>query len=81
MSVKKVPNSERQIIQSNDGDYKGNIRSSWNIDLDTNTGVIKTSKRLDRVRRVGDGVTISGDTFQATAIHDVKYYLVGTDQI
>lgn len=81
MSVKKIPNSERQIIQSNDGDYKGNIRSSWNIDLDTNTGVFKTSKRLDRVRRVGDGVTVTGDDFQAITIHDGQYYLIGTDQV
>jgi hypothetical protein len=73
MSTQKIPNTQKQIIQSNDGDYKGNLWSTFNIDLDSNPGTIKTSKRLNRV--VDATLWGTDDIVQALQIHDGQYYV------
>ena len=65
MSTQKIPNSQKQIIQSNDGDYKGNLWATFGIDLDSNSGTIKTSKRLTQVV---DADLIGSDIIQALQI-------------
>lgn len=79
MSTQKIPNSEKQIIQSNEGDYKGNLWATFNIDLDSNPGTIKTSKRLKQV--VGADTIGSSDIVQALQIHDGQYYLATSDTV
>lgn len=73
MSVQSIPNSEKQVIQSNEGDYKGNLHATFNIDLDSNPGTIKTSKRLTRV--VDSTLWGTDDIIQALQIHDARYYI------
>lgn len=75
MSTQKIPNSEKQIIQSNIGDYRGNLYSTYNIDLDSNPGVIKPSKRLTRALDDSHADIATGDIMQALQIHDGNYYL------
>ena len=78
MSTQRVPNSQKQIIQSNVGDYRGNIWSTFNIDLDSNPGVIKTSPRLTKAI----GADLWGDDIvQALQIHDGKYYVATNDDV
>lgn len=78
MSTFKIPNSQKRIIQSNDGDYNGNVWSTFNIDLDSNPGTIKTSKKLSRVL----GATEFGsDIVQALQIHDGQYYVATNDRV
>lgn len=79
MSVQKIPNSQKQIIQSNQGDYKGNIWSTYNIDLDSNPGVIKTSKKL--TRGVDSSVFSSSEIIQGLQIHDGYYYAITNDSV
>lgn len=78
MSTQKIPNSEKQIIQSNVGDYSGNLWSTYNIDLDSNPGVIKVSRKLSRVIDADD---IGTDIVQALQIHDGNYYLATNDRV
>ena len=78
MSTQKIPNSQKQIIQSNDGDYNGNIWSTFNIDLDSDPGTIKTSKKLTKA--VGFD-TISSSVVQALQIHDGYYYIATNDDV
>lgn len=78
MSVNKVPNSQKQIIQSNDGDYKGNLWSTFNIDLDSNPGVIKVSKKLKQVLSPDDW---GDDKVQAITLHDGDFYAVTDDRV
>lgn len=78
MSTLKIPNSQKQIIQSNVGDYQGNLWSSFNIDLDSNPGVIKTSKRL--VRALGSSL-LSSEIVQAIQLHDGFFYAATNDGV
>lgn len=81
MSTFKLPNREKQIIQSNDGDYKGNLWATFNIDLDSNPGTIKVSKKLKRsVDRTID-IWSGGSIFQAVVLHDGFYYAVNNDDV
>ena len=79
MSTQKIPNSQKQIIQSNDGDYKGNLWSTFNIDLDSNPGTIKTSKKLTKA--VGSTTWGTDDVVQALQIHDGRYYIATTEDL
>jgi hypothetical protein len=79
MSTQKIPNSQKQIIQSNDGDYKGNLWSTFNIDLDSNPGMIKTSKKLTSA--VGADTIDTDSVVQALQIHDGFYYLATNDDV
>lgn len=81
MSTQKIPSTEKQIIQSNVGDYRGNLWSTYNIDLDSNPGTIKTSKRLDRVLDEDHGYIATGDIMQALQIHDGNYYLATNENV
>lgn len=45
----QIPNSQGQIRQINIGDYNGELWESFNLDLSTIPGKIKTSKQLKRV--------------------------------
>ena len=49
MSTFSIPNSQGQIRQSNSGDIFGELHETFNIDLTTNQGKIKTSNRLGKV--------------------------------
>jgi len=77
MSTQEIPNNQKQIIQSNDGDYNGNVHSSFNIDLDSSPGTFKVSKRLTRALNQAK----IGYTVQALQIHDGFFYVAtqGTD--
>lgn len=81
MSTHKVPNREKQIIQSNEGDYKGNLWATFNIDLDSNPGTIKTAKKL--VKAVGEENSdwIDGSVVQALQLHDGRYYVALQDDV
>lgn len=46
MATSKVPNSNGQIRQSNKGDVYGELWGSFNIDLTSSPGKIKTSRQL-----------------------------------
>lgn len=78
MSVNKTPNSLKQFIQSNVGDYQGNLWSTFNIDLDTQPGVIRTSKKLQRVLSPDD---FGDDIVQAISIYNTYYYSVTDDRV
>jgi hypothetical protein len=78
MSIQRISSSQKQIIQSNDGDYKGNLWSSFNIDLDSNPGVIKTSKKL---KQVLSPIDWGDDKVQAITIHDGDFYAVTDDRV
>lgn len=47
MSTFEIPNSQGQIRQINSGDRYGELWGTFNIDLNTNSGKMLTSKRLD----------------------------------
>lgn len=76
MSTQKIP-QDKQVIQSNQGDYNGNVWATFNIDLDSEPGVIKTSKRLDHVL---DATKVGTDRVQAITIHDGEYFVITDDQ-
>lgn len=78
MRTQKIPNNQKQFVQSNQGDYNGNIWATFNIDLDSEPGVIKTSRRLDRVLT---NTTVSTDRVQALVIHDGEYFVVTDDRV
>ena len=79
MSTQKIPNSLKQIIQSNDGDYKGNLWATFNIDLDSNPGTIKTSRKLKRSVDNSINIWSAGSIFQAVVLHDGFYYAINND--
>ena len=79
MSTQKIPNIQKQIIQSNDGDYKGNLWSTFNIDLDSNPGTIKTSKKFTRAVDRTIDIWSGGSQFTALAIYDGRYYAINSD--
>jgi hypothetical protein len=81
MSTQKIPNSQKQIIQSNDGDYKGNVYNTFNIDLDSNPGVFKTSKKLDKILDTAVPNWADDDIVQAIQIHDGFYYVTTDDNV
>jgi len=76
MSTLRIPSSEKQIIQANKGDYIGNVFNSYNIDLDSNPGTIKVSRKLTRV--LDDTQWGTDDIMQALQIHDGFYYVATT---
>ncbi len=78
MSTRKTPDELKRFIQSNVGDYGGNLWSTFNCDLDSNPGVIKTAPRLTQVLGLDD---ISTDTVQALQVHDGDYYLATNNQV
>lgn len=78
MSTKKTPNNSKQWVQSNNGDYEGNLWETFNIDLDSNPGTLKVSKKLQQI--LGDTELLS-DVVQALNIHDGNYYLATTNQL
>lgn len=45
----QIPNNLGQIIQTNIGDYSGQLWESFNLDVSTKPGKIKTSKKLERI--------------------------------
>ena len=76
MSTLRIPSSEKQIIQANKGDYIGNMFNSYNLDLDSNPGTIKVSKKLTRV--LDNTQWGTDDVVQALQIHDGFYYVATT---
>lgn len=81
MSVFRLPGRDKRIIQSNVGDYNGNVWATFNIDLDSNEGTIQTSRRL--VRSVDTNVSNWSDTefVQALQVHDGFYYIATNDSV
>ena len=78
MSTQRVPNSQKQIIQSNVGDYAGNLWSTFNCDLDSNPGVIKAAPRLTQVLGSSE---LGSDIVQALQIHDGNYVLATNGRV
>lgn len=78
MSIQKIPNELKQIVQSNVGDYRGNLWSTFNIDLDSNPGTIRASKRLQQTLGLDE---IGTDTAQALQLHDGRYYLATNNKV
>lgn len=78
MSVQKIPTSEKKVIQSNIGDYQGNVWATFNIDLDSNPGTIKVSRRLSRIL---DADQWDGTAVQALQVHDGNYYMTNTADV
>lgn len=78
MSTQNIPNSQKQIIQGNDGDYGGNLWATFGVDLETNPGTIKTAKKFTRVLGADE---ISDDIVQALTIYDGNYVVVTNNQV
>lgn len=78
MSTQKIPNSQKQFIQSNKGDYQGNVWETFNVDLDSNPGTLQPSKPLTAAL---DNTALSGEVVQALQIHDGGYYLATNDDV
>lgn len=78
MSTQKIPNSNKQWIQSNRGDYQGNVWDTFCIDLDSDPGVAKPSKPLTQIL---GGSDIGSDIPQALQIHDGQYYFATNDKV
>ena len=78
MSVQKIPNDLKQVIQSNEGDYNGNLWATFNIDLNSNPGTIKTAPRLTQALGADD---IGTDVVQAITIYDGEYFVVTNDRV
>lgn len=79
MSTQRIPNNEKQIIQSNQGDYQGNLWATFNVDLESSPGVIKVAPKLEKA--VGTVTWGSDDIVQAINLYKDKYYIVTTKDI
>lgn len=80
MSTKKTPNSNKQWIQSNEGEFQGNITETYNCDFDTDYGVLKTSPNLSAVLTTAE-MDETDESPQAFIVFEGRYYLATTDQI
>lgn len=78
MSTQSLPDPLKRWIQSNDGDYGGNVWASFNADFDSSPGTYKASRRLERV--LGSS-KIGTDIVQALQIHDGQYFLATNDRV
>lgn len=78
MSVQKAPDSNKRWIQSNNGEYYGNIVDSFNMDFDTSPGVAKASKKLTPIDFDGG---IDSEIVQALATYGSNYYAVTRDDV
>lgn len=73
MSTQRIPDSSKRLIQSNRGDYEGNVWASFCLDLDSSPGVFRPSKRLSRV--LGTSI-LDDEVVHAITIHDGYYYVI-----
>lgn len=78
MSTFSIPNAQKQIRQVSRGDVFGELWSTFNIDLVTSPGKIKTSKRLTRVL---DSTKLSAADVVAIDVFDSEYYVTTTDDV
>lgn len=79
MSNFTIPNSRGQIRQVNSGDLFGELNETFNIDLTTSEGKIKSSKKLAQVLRQGVNIgTPAG--FGDILIWDGNYYILTEDE-
>jgi hypothetical protein len=79
MSTFKIPNSQGQIRQGNEGDTFGELHETFNIDLVSVPGKIKTAKRLASVLKEGVDIgTPAGLT--DIIIWDGKYFIFTEDE-
>jgi len=78
MSTRKTPDELKRFIQSNVGDYGGNLWSTFNCDLDSNPGVIKTAPRLTQVLGTDE---IGSERVLALQLHDGEYYVATQDDV
>lgn len=81
MSDFRIPSKEKKIIQSNVGDYAGNVYETYNIDLDSNPGTLKASKRLSRILDTNTPNWADNEFVQAFSIHSGNYYIATTDNV
>lgn len=70
MSVQKIPNTQKKWVQSNKGDYDGNVWSTFCMDFDTSPGVAQPSKPLEQILGASK---LGSDIVQALTIHDGNY--------
>ena len=78
MSTRKTPDELKRFIQSNVGDYGGNLWSTFNCDLDSNPGVIKPAPRLTQVLGTDE---IGSERVLALQLHDGQYYVATQDDV
>ena len=76
MSTKKTP-TDKRWIQSNNGDYGGNLWETWNMDFDTEPGVAKNSKKLTPILTDDFG----GDAVQAITVYKGNYHVITTNEV
>ena len=72
MSNQSLPDPLKRWIQTNNGDYGGNVWASFNADFDSSPGVYKASRRLKQVLGTNEFRT---ENIQALQIHDGSYYV------
>lgn len=72
MSTFSIPNSQKQVRQVNRGDLFGELWATFNCDLVTSPGKIKSSKRLTKVLDDGD---LAGEDVVAIDVYNGNYYL------
>jgi hypothetical protein len=75
MSTHSIPNNLGQIRQSNRGDIYGELWSTYNIDLNTNPGKIKSSKKLAKAFNLG------ADQLEAVQVHDGFFCIAFEDAL
>lgn len=73
MATDTIPNSQGQIRQFNRGDTQGELWATFNCDLSSNLGKIKTSKKLEKV--LDSALDLGDDFIQAFEIYSNRYYL------
>ena len=73
MATDTIPNSQGQIRQFNRGDTQGELWATFNCDLSSNLGKIKTSKKLEKV--LDAAIDLGDDFIQAFEIYSNRYYL------
>lgn len=49
-----IPNTDKKFLQSNRSDILGNLRATWNIDLQDNLGAIRIGQRMKIITKKGD---------------------------
>ena len=74
MPTFKIPNSSGQTRQANRGETSGELYSTFNIDLSSNKGKIKTSKRMKEV--IDSGIDLDFNKPEDLIIFAEKYYLI-----
>lgn len=77
MSEFTIPNQYGQIRQASRGDVFGELVHTFNIDLNSSLGKIKTAKKMVKV--LDEDTNLSGEVPQAFEIYDPRYWMITSD--